>query len=949
MTQITCPQCAHISSEEHKFCAVCGFPIGELVSQQDDPVIGKTLNGGFQILELVGVGGMGRVYRAEQKMLGRTVAVKVIHPHLSGDESASARFITEARAISRLNHPNSVSIIDFGKKDGQLYIVMEFLRGRDLARVAYEDGPLPFPRIIDVLVQVLAALAEAHHLGIIHRDLKPENVVLQPLRTGGDFVKVVDFGLAKIKEANAGPGITMPGIVCGTPDYMAPEQGRGDPLDGRIDLYACGVILYQLLTGRLPYEAESPTRVVLMHMTMPLPNPAHVAPERNIPPVLIEVTRKALEKEASNRYQTAAEFADGLRRALSVIRGDGAIPPPPASERGVACPNCGAQIARQQKFCGECGTRVSILPPVARNSSRTGANAASGSRYTSVRSPSAARTNRSPSPVTLPLPFAGREADMAWLESARQSLDAGPPVIRLIGEPGYGKSRLLREFAKSAAKKGDFVIELDPDPWRAGVGYYALRRALSKLAGLPESGGSADEWIGASPEAKQGLADVFAKGEVKVSPPLPVWSKPASGTPIGEDRRQMAASALRWALLRAQQREPGRRILIIVDDLHELDGSSRSALANLAFDPPDVPFLMIAAHSSDFVCEWQGEYLELPGLAPEMAQSLAKTAVPFISEHGDDDLNVPPLFVEHLIRFTTEGGSEPPNGTADLVALRVERLSQEARRTLQAIAVIGDAADKSELSTLVPDIKNLDDVLKRLLDGGFIEEYPASDEGPGKGRPTAHRLKPAHPLIREVTLAMMPAAVRRQLHEKAPFDAQGDPLPLPLEARALHAFYAQSSFEALMLLEQVADRARSRGDQEGCISALRRGLELSRLELVRGELDDPERAAFIFSRKLGEALALSGQFQDAEGILREALDWAEPSGRERAMVLGTLAFVAYQRGRTHEASTFLQEALAIARQSNIPELLSSLERMRRDWLRRPGGPAGNLVAADKDN
>ena len=265
MAEVVCPQCEHACETSHKFCPVCGFPVAELQSKTDDPLIGVTLPGGYVILELVGVGGMGRVYRAEQKVLGRTVAVKIVHPHLLGDDSASARFITEARAASRLNHPNSVGVIDFGRNAGQLYLVMEFLRGRDLARVTYEDGLLDFPRIIDVLCQVLAALAEAHHLDIIHRDLKPENIVLEPMRSGGDFVKVVDFGLAKMRDQNS--NITSPGLVCGTPDYMAPEQGRGDPIDARSDLYACGVILYQLLTGRLPFEAESPTQVVLMHLS----------------------------------------------------------------------------------------------------------------------------------------------------------------------------------------------------------------------------------------------------------------------------------------------------------------------------------------------------------------------------------------------------------------------------------------------------------------------------------------------------------------------------------------------------------------------------------------------------------------------------------------------------------------------------------------------------------
>src|SRR5688500_4447797 len=336
----TCPQCQQECEENHKFCPSCGFPIGKIANQPDDPMVGRTLPGGYVILELVGIGGMGRVYRAEQTNLGRTVAVKIIHPHLVGEENAAARFITEARAASRLNHPNSVAVIDFGKTDdGQLYLVMEFLRGKDLARVQYEEGPLSFRRICNLLTQTLAPLSQAHHLGIIHRDLKPENIILEPVRTGGDFVKVVDFGLAKRKAETSSPSITSPGIVCGTPEYMSPEQGRGDPLDARSDLYAVGVIFYQLLTGRLPFEAESPTQVVLMHITEQPADPRSVAPDRMIPSLLADVCLMALAKDPAHRFANADEYAEAITDALSQI--ESAVPRPlPAGT--VKCPTCGA-------------------------------------------------------------------------------------------------------------------------------------------------------------------------------------------------------------------------------------------------------------------------------------------------------------------------------------------------------------------------------------------------------------------------------------------------------------------------------------------------------------------------------------------------------------------------------------------------------------------------------
>ena len=316
----TCPQCGTTSPSEHLYCAACGFPIGTVTDRKGDAFVGQTLPGGYHILDLISVGGMGRVYRAEQSVLGRTVAVKIIHPHLLADENAALRFLTEARAASQLNHPNSIAVYDFGRTpQGQPYLVMEFLKGKDLARVVHEEGLLPLPRIVNVLTQVLSALSDAHDLGIIHRDLKPENVILEPLRRGGDFVKVLDFGLAKLRaDARAPTGVTSPGIVCGTPDYMAPEQGRGDPIDGRSDLYSVGIMLFQLLTGRLPFEADSPTQVVMMHLTVPPPDPRELARHRHIPDCFAEVVFKALRKEAAARYQDAIEFSDGLKEALAL-------------------------------------------------------------------------------------------------------------------------------------------------------------------------------------------------------------------------------------------------------------------------------------------------------------------------------------------------------------------------------------------------------------------------------------------------------------------------------------------------------------------------------------------------------------------------------------------------------------------------------------------------------
>lgn len=908
MSEANCPQCASPYEPTHKFCPACGFPVHEIGDHSADPLIGTTLPGGYVILELVGVGGMGRVYRAEQKALGRTVAVKIIHPHLLGDENASVRFITEARAASRLNHPNSVGVIDFGKSGDQLYLVMELLRGRDLARVLYEDGPLPFRRIVDVLCQVLAALAEAHHLDIIHRDLKPENIVLERMRSGGDFVKVVDFGLAKMKVETAATGITMPGIVCGTPDYMSPEQGRGDLIDGRSDLYAVGVILYQLLTGRLPFEAESPTQVVLMHLSKPPVDPRKLAPERAIPDSLAEVCLRSLEKDPARRYQTADDLIAGLRDALAVLKPSGTAP---AITESIPCPSCASMVPPGQRFCGGCGAPVGVatapdvpaMPALPREQARE-------SRF--------------------PLPFSARDADLDWLEQQGADGDGATLAVRLVGDPGVGKTRLMKEFLVAAALRGDVVVETGPDPWGAEVGCFALRKAIVELARLSADGGDPAQWIAATPEARRGLEDIF--GPVLHRAPTPeLTSDEDELTP--DHRRFMAAEALRWAIVRALGDEPAARharILVVIDDLNAVDGASGNAFADAIAEPPLAPVLFLAAHIPGFDPSWGGTARKIGGLPTAVAAALVKgVAAPHRAQTEGDQKTVPPLYVEHLVRFNQEGGGEAPARVADLIALRIERLPPDARRILQAVAVLGDATNRDTISRLLPDVPGFDRVLASLVAAGMIEEETRSTLGPRSLRPDATRLRTTHPLVRDVTLASIPAGVRRDLHAAAAAMSEHD--PVPIEVRAVHAYHANDSFEALMLLEQVASRAAARGDTRGAVLALRRALDVARREMFRGEIDDPVRAVLIFSQKLGEALTLAGDLTDADGVLREALDLADPSGLERAQLLGLLAYVAKERDRSAEAATFLNDALKLAWAAQAGDLVESLERMQAEW------------------
>jgi len=290
-----------------------------------DPLPGRVIAGNFRIDGLIGSGAMGNVYKAEQLSLGKQVAIKVLHPHLMGDEKLVGRFKREAKSASLLNHPNSIQIIDSGQdRDGTLYIAMELLTGRDLAQVIRDDFPLPLPRVVRILSQVLSALEEAHAQRVIHRDLKPSNIMLIQRRDEKDFVKVCDFGIAKAmlsESEDRAAMLTIQGLVCGTPEYMAPEQARAEQLDGRADLYAAAVILYQMVTGDIPFRADSPMAIVSRHLVeAPIP-PSKRRPDLRLPKIIDDVVLRGLEKEREMRYPTALAFREVLEGVLGATSG----------------------------------------------------------------------------------------------------------------------------------------------------------------------------------------------------------------------------------------------------------------------------------------------------------------------------------------------------------------------------------------------------------------------------------------------------------------------------------------------------------------------------------------------------------------------------------------------------------------------------------------------------
>ncbi len=835
-----------------------------------DPLVGRVIADAYVMQELVGVGGMGRVYRAEQKALGRVVAIKVVHRHLLGDRDSISRFYTEARAASSLNHPNSVSVFDFGRTaDGMLYLVMEYLRGRDLARVIEEESPIPIARTIELAQGVLGALGEAHARGVVHRDLKPENILIENLRGGTDHVKVVDFGLAKIRDVESAEAAR--GLVAGTPDYMAPEQARALEVDGRSDLYALGVVMFELLTGRLPFIDDTPSKVMSKHVFERVPDIQEIAPYRGIPDALVDVVMKALAKDPGERFQDADEMSRALRAVGSAVR---------TSISGVRCPRCGAPNDDQRAFCGDCGRRLATPsnPAALRNASSPGGEQ----------------------------PFVGRTDVFNQL----LGLMRGENEVRtayVMGELGVGKTRLLIELGLQAAREGFLVVEAGPDESGAPVSYGAIRTAVARLLNVPEerlAQLAEDEALWRDPIARAGVR------ELVVPEGLPGHE--------GVSRAPAVAAALARAVELAAGRARNRRVLLTIDDLPRCDGLSAEVLAKFVEQATRLPVFVLAAGHANLTWTTRQPHwvIQLSGLADSLAREFVRGEFELPAAQAGGALA---LHLEQLRALQWEPSPhEPaPPSLAELVTRRLALLDVAGRRVIQALSVLGERAQPSALRQLIAD-EDLQ-ALAKLVESELLRVLPNGDYGF------------THPYLRDVVEASIPGETRKALHAKALDWA--NQVGKPLEVRAEHAFRAGESMTALMLLERMGQEALKRGDPSVAILAFRHGLELARKEMLDTGDEALDSAIVSFSRQLAEAMVWGNDVMGAAGVLNEAAQLAGPMSLERARMNLALGRVAERRDRPREAARQLMLAAELAQKLGNKLLegraLWALSRVRR--------------------
>ncbi len=874
-----CPVCSARASADTRFCANCGEDVSAVAASEGDPLLGLELAGKYVLEQLIGEGAMGRVYMARQITLRKPFAVKILAPHLMNDATSHQRFASEAHNAASLNHPNCVSIVDYGRThEGVTYIVMEFIAGMTLERLIAEQFPLARERMIDLTLQILAALSEAHGLGILHRDLKPENILVQQLRTHGELAVVLDFGIAKLMEEPTSTAVphqklTTAGMVCGTPEYMSPEQARGKTLDARSDLYSVGVILYQMLTGHPPFESNSAVEILHKHLhEEPIP-PSVV---RGEPPDALEtVCLRALRKDPAQRYASALEFREELLTAT-------AAPKPTAA--AFRCQKCGGEMRGEHRFCPECGAPA----PPRSNGARRRSTRGSGMAIAHGNEVTAEVFVRA-----FPLPLVAREQAF---ERSRVMLSRPSPGVRLrvlTGAAGVGKTRMADEIATLAESLGWRAHYVGADPTGARTPLWPIRTLVSQLLELDplhsttRDLGRVANLCGLGFEELPGLAELFG------------LDGPAHELEYPVRRRECFASAMQ-AMLSGGRGQP---LLLVFDDIDAYDNASREIIRRLAAAPAGSP-VQILATSADPRLDWLGGVVEpLDPLPPEAVEQVGRQVTRDLKPNSDLPSELArvgpltPLRLELHLRLLAQGLIAPRQADETaLVRARLEQLDPVLARVVELAAVLGERFADAELAELYErDQSNIgvafDDALMQLHLKGLLVLIGAGE------RAFSHRL------VRDVAYQMMSDARRQPLHLLVA--ATSRMARRHINVRALHLVRGGSGDAPRALLE-AALKAEASFDDLLASDLLHAAVALC------AKLSDPAaRHALEIEIALASSRVMrTTQSSDQAILLLEELQRRTAGTDVQPRVLAALGKQLRRRARLDEAASALKRALA---------------------------------------
>ncbi len=912
-------------------------------ARSDRTLIGRVLGGKFRLRSYIGAGSSGTVFKADQTALGRTVAVKILNPDLAVDTRLVSRFHDEALAASRLNHPNTVSVIDYGQtEDGLLYLVMEYLRGVTLTQIIAEESPMSEERIVDIISQVLSGLEEAHEAGVVHADLKSDNIVVERRRGGWYLVKVVDFGIARL--LGVPPAEEDERTICGTPEYMAPEVISGHDPTFASDLYAVGVILYEMLSCETPFVGGSSLEVLTRHLRQDPVPPSARRPDLPVSPMVEQMALRALSKHPDDRFPTATDFRLSLEpvddRALQ------------ETDEQVLCNSCGMYSAATFKFCPECGhPRMAVMETGLLDTMPNLVIGDDGA-YDPQRAALLGIMSDAEEDVAsslFPLPLVGRHEQLELLSKFVD--DDGPHLMVLSGIVGSGRSRLLHMLQERLEPRQDIVVyraSADPTGLRAPL--YPIRQIVAAVLALPpvcpyNRLNDGLEILGLSRRDLPGIAELFGHhGELwQLDPEV--------------RRRELFASALR--VLKASATDLGKAVFLF-SDVERYDQPSRELLYRIAVldraeslrvimtqssaPLPANPAQMPEAYPFASDVEWEADgwpqsaaRVILNPLSDDDLMSL----VVHIEQSGREGLPAAeqmaeltdgnPQHLNHLMRFLVEGGrlEQVPPTLADLVATRIDILPQDARILCQAAAVFGDEVARDTLRHTLG--KRLSGVgfktaLSVAMARGLLREIGAERATIGF----------AHTLVREVFYDATPANVRRELHADAIRSLKpisSDPLVL-----GHHHEMTENLSEAASMLMRAGDDAVHQLDDMGAIDLYRRALAASRRLMLRDD-DDKNRLNFVtLSVKLADALRVGGDFVLARGVIEEAVGHSRGSPSLEAQLLQASAHLYAGEENFTTAIDKLRNGIGLVIRDGDKELLAELYLDLSSMYLRKGEP-----------
>ncbi|HUQ08573.1 MAG TPA: protein kinase [Kofleriaceae bacterium] len=843
-------------------------------------LVGRILDDKFRLRACIGIGGSGVVYKADQIALGRTVAVKILSEELTSDPRLVKRFHDEALAASRLNHPNTVSIIDYGQTpDGLLYIVMEYLRGPTLTHLLSREHPLPAARVLGIVSQILAGIEEAHLAGVVHADLKCDNIVVETRRTGQDTVKVVDFGIARLVNA---PRDGEDRNICGTPEYMAPEIISGAPPSFASDLYAVGIVMYELLAGQTPFVGGSAVDILTRQLKSE--PPALGLSVRNLPSGLQPLIARALAKKPQERFVDAAEMRDAVdelvTHALTTVK-------IAAVADEVVCPSCGDKSPARFRFCPECGH-----PRAPRASSELPVVQVPGPLVEAheITSP-------------FPLPLVGRDAALDAVCDFLSGKTSAPALL-LVGDSGSGRSSLLREaYVRVADAAGVTIFQSDADPSGVGATLYPMRALISTILELPPVCARADLDAaagarGISQRDVPGLAELFGHPSElsELDPPirrreviaatsraLAAEAERGATAVVFEDAERYDQPTLELLRRMVERRIGDARIIVVLDEEHARTWPADCIRVRLEpLDSDDLAFIIAQMQRA--------------------AQAGLPTVLQLTEITGGS-----PAHVEHLLHYLAEGGSveQAPSSLADLVAARLAFLPRDTLVAVQAVAVFGTEAPPDAVGRISALGDASDKALEVAVRAGLVARTPEV-------------VRFTSALIRDVVYDATPASVRRQLHLGAIDElvAQG----APAAVLGTHHEAAGNRANAVVHLASAGDLAARQLDEQGAAHLFQRALLAARHALTGGDLQPAELVTI--SIKLAETLRITGELALARGVLHEAELWGEQGPRLTALLLRASGQLAAAESEPSAAIPHLQRSVGAAIATGDGELIA---------------------------